>query len=220
MQSDLIDKARESLALPEDYFQGYDDEGITWGQTGIGTTRDSSPRDNAIADGLWDLLTERYANDFRWCGFSHWAHGHGKTIQVRVLKQPGDITEDNITMAFRYLVELAETYDIFWFESKISQYEHEQTLENIWNEVPAMAAVPRDGGAEAIFSWLWDNSVYAGGDDGCWYSQDEITIACFHLGFIDHDYDYEWADWMQGNLDEVEQWLSTNPFESQKESLW
>lgn len=152
---------------------------------------------------------------------SHWACGWADQIMVKILIKvpPVDedsdtpdywteqeleeyFVEDNITDIFKECIEMLqyveEQYPVL-DDSKLSEMEYEGTLKNMHNEWPSWATRYHEEDAE-VFSWLWQHSIYAGGDDSDWYNEEEIGVACIALGFILEDEMEECEEWVESIL--------------------
>lgn len=197
-----VKAAKMCLERPDSYMAAPDEDLETWGRIGMGYNRDSTPMQKAIANAIYDELHESHPDDVCWQGASHWAVGWVEDIKVRILREPGEITEDNLTDVFMKALELSEA-DSCVYEDAITAAEHEQQIENIaqfigsgWTSVPD--SLTTNEAAERVHAWLFENEYYPGGDDNCWYSDDEIQFACHYLGYIDPDplWQEDWLEWL------------------------
>jgi hypothetical protein len=191
--TDYVAKAREALKQPDSYFSSeLEDEGV-WGRIGIGFHRDSTVAQKAVTDAIAGELLDRYGNDFKWIHSSHWAHGWSEELLCRVMKNDAIYPpqyEDELTEAFIYAVDMAESFDISHYETVIVEAEHEETLNNIEHEWPAVLTGHSEEDINAVWRWLIEHDIEPGGDDGTWYSRDEIALAGFHLNL----WDMAWAE--------------------------
>ena len=99
---DLPKYASQALQKPEDFgYWGHDDMFVTWGFTGIDRNNASDLLERSNFKIISNKLMEKYPEDFRIETYNHWAVSSVDRLVCRILKNPGDITEDNITNAFR-----------------------------------------------------------------------------------------------------------------------
>lgn len=119
---DVVEQAKAALEYPSDF--GYFGNDETFYKTSAPTitkTRDSNNRENAAFDIAWETLCEEFPDlapedgkqtkderpgKFYVFGASHWAVGWIEQIVVPVLKEPGEITADNIHPAFEKALDL------------------------------------------------------------------------------------------------------------------
>lgn len=121
---DITEQAKAALEYPSDF--GYFGSDETMWKTSAPTitkTRDSSNRENAAFDIAWEILCEEFPDlapegedksqtkderpgKFYVFGASHWAVGWIEQIVVPVLKEPGEVTADNIHPAFERALDI------------------------------------------------------------------------------------------------------------------
>jgi hypothetical protein len=198
----IEEKATEALG------QRYD--GI-WGNPGVdedgfapitGANRDSG----IIAKSNWEAVLEFMEQNFDkepkanlWFieSATHWGWGHQVTLMVKVLiDNDGEVEYDNITDAFKGLCELLDGLTQYPLLDEDAYHEMiaNATLGNIRNEMTADINQDDPECYSKIWKWLTDAGVEAGGDDGTWYSRDEIWDAAFHLNLLDMEW-VELEDW-------------------------
>jgi hypothetical protein len=208
----IIEKAKMALKLPDDYFSGEGEDTETWGRIGVSFNRDSSPAGKAIALEIFRIIEAEHPDDICWSDATHWLVGWVSEIKVRVLEEPGEVTLDNITDVFNFAVELAEEDN--GFEDVVMEAEHEATINNIENVVgSSWTRIPDEMGshdaAENVYRWLLQNDYWPGGDDNCWYDNDEIYLACHYLGYVETSDIWmdDYVEWMDDNI--TEEFLQT-----------
>ncbi len=201
--------AREAMTQPSDSAFYADDMFETHGFSGFSQTRDSSLREISNYDYVLEHFEVHYEKDDKWyvCHCSHWLVGWVDHLVVRILKnQEVGFVEDNITDIFKECIELLQALENYPVldESKLSEMEYNATLTNMSYELPNWTSVGEEEKTE-IFSWLWSQDVYPEGDDSDWFSELELGVACFALGFIDDNYAEELYDWLVAREDN--EWL-------------
>jgi hypothetical protein len=99
--NDLPKYASQALQKPEDFgYWGDDDMFVTWGFTGIDVNDASDLLERSNFKVISNKLMEMYPGDFRIETYKHWAVNSVDRLVCRILKEPGDITDQNITKAF------------------------------------------------------------------------------------------------------------------------
>lgn len=216
--------AEEALERPSDFgWFGRDEMFVTWGWSGLSRHRDSNLIDISNWEVSLELLkeeAEKQGWEYEVIGMSHWAVGHADSVIVPVLRPDfpveedsyygarrlKDIEEEDITDIFKWIMtELIEPlcqYPVL-DEMHLSDLEYEASIENIKNEMPYWCDVS-DEELSDLYGWLTDNIGYNDDGNGCWYSREQITEACWNLGFMTTDED----DFMEAleHIDEDEQY--------------
>jgi len=99
--NDLPKYASQALQKPKDFgYWGDDDMFVTWGFTGIDVNDASDLLERSNFKVISNKLMEMYPGDFRIETYKHWAVNSVDRLVCRILKEPGDITDQNITRAF------------------------------------------------------------------------------------------------------------------------
>ena len=101
MNFSIVEMAEKALTKPDDFgYWGPKDMFVTWGFTGHHLTGMSTILDKANFKVIRDDLMQEFPNNFRIENYTHWAAGYVDQLVCRVLKEPGEVTEENITEAF------------------------------------------------------------------------------------------------------------------------
>lgn len=197
--TDHVEAAKSALKRPSDYgYYGDLDMFNTWGFV-KGMHRDSDLLELSNFD-VWVKEMEEFdeeAEQWNIVGSSHWAVGWTRTIAVQVLKEEGEVTEENITDIFRLAVELKESEEHYAIldEDDFSMREYDAVLDSIRQEAPSFIK-QEEGWEGEIYSWLTDKGNYAEPPD-YWYDETSIVEAAYDLGMIDPEYEDEWKEWFE-----------------------
>jgi hypothetical protein len=157
------------------------------------------------------------ASDYHIVHASHWAVGHCSELLVRVLVRNDEdmddeevFDEDNITAIFKDMMDIVHVltcdYPIF-NETVFSRMEYEEILDNIKWQSPNWSA---DVNADEVYDWLREHDFepenHAGGRGlapGESFTDREVELACYKLGFVDTDYQEEVDEWASQNADMI-----------------
>lgn len=213
----LIKCATDGLQKPDDFgYWGSEDMFETWGYCGIDKNRDSGLLDISNFECISNQLLIEFPNDFRIETYNHWAVGSLTRMVCRILHHKGEITDKNITDAFKkamkYLDDLSD-YSV-WNEYDFLERQYELSIEqlpysnatNIVDQSSSSWVIDiinemRDKGYD------WDPEI--GEPDG-----DEILMAAYKLKLWSAEYDIEWFAWADKNK------VPRPPFDLESISYW
>lgn len=135
----MLEEAKASLEHPPDFaYYGDLHESEGWGRA-FGQHRDS----DALQRSNWFIIStdlkNRFPDDIHEESANHWAVGWVETLRVKVLIDPEkEITEDNITDAFKAVLEWKyklEDYPVA-DEEHWTELEHEEMVNYLNDEIP------------------------------------------------------------------------------------
>jgi hypothetical protein len=111
----IVELAKMALEKPEDFgWWGNEEMFISWGWAGIDKSNASDALELSNFEVVSNDLLEKFPKDFELVGLGHWVVGHADRFIVRILNDSNsEITEDNITDAFKYAME---------WKSKLDEY--------------------------------------------------------------------------------------------------
>lgn len=192
--------AKDALEKPQDFgYWGNDSMFITWGFCGIDKNRDSKILEQSNFEVITRSLMREFPNDFDIERYNHWAVGWVERLTVKVLKSPGEITEENITEAFKKAM---------WWKDELNDYpcaseDHYEDL-RYENELEFIQELPKEF-IEKIdldaTDWadriLWElRNVCEIDIDADIYPKDSyIYQAIFDLNIIKKDEDDSYNSW-------------------------
>jgi hypothetical protein len=106
---DIAYYAKQALEKPSDFsYWGSGKMFVTWGFSGIGKTSMSDVMDLSNFEVISSSLISEFPHNFRIETYSHWAVGQATQLTCKVLHRKGEITDNNITDAFRKVMEWHE----------------------------------------------------------------------------------------------------------------
>lgn len=201
-----VELAKQSLVKP-DYFGywGNDDMFITWGFVGIDRTRDSNILEISNFEVITKDLMEKYPDDFRIENYGHWLSGWVDRLCCRVLKNKGEINQENITEAFRAAMEWHKKLSDYPVasENDYSEREYEAAIEFIQdlpNSILDLVDPSIDGWAEKIFHELVHNMDIDFIPDGYSYpTDDDFITAIYNMQLWDINSAEQWNEWTDRN---------------------
>lgn len=196
----LIRCAKDALEKPEDFgYWGNDQMFNTWGFCGIDKNRDSKIFEESNFEVLTRNLTREFPNDFDVERYNHWLVGWVERLTVKVLKNPGEITEENITDAFKKAM---------WWKDQLNDYpfvaeDHYEDLRyqyelNFVEELPDQFTEKINlDSTEWADRILWELRDHGSIDiDADIYPNDlEVYEAIFELDIIKRDEDDSYNSW-------------------------
>jgi hypothetical protein len=196
----LIRCAKDALEKPEDFgYWGNDQMFNTWGFCGIDKNRDSKILEESNFEVLTRNLTREFPNDFDVERYNHWLVGWVERLTVKVLKNPGEITEENITDAFKKAM---------WWKDQLNDYpfvaeDHYEDLRyqyelNFVEELPDQFTEKINlDSTEWADRILWELRDHGSIDiDADIYPNDsEVYEAIFELDIIKRDEDDSYNSW-------------------------
>jgi hypothetical protein len=194
--------AKSALEKPKDFgYWGSYDLFNTWGFTGIDQTRDSSILDKSNFKVISDELIKMYPNDFGIETFTHWACGSIDRLVCRILKSPGDITEENISLCFylamdwhRQLSDYPVADDDYYHERL--HIEAIDCIEEMADYLLLVTNREEDGWAEKIHYTLTNDMDFQFDIDAEQYPDDDKMLeAILKSGLCNPERWGEWYEW-------------------------
>lgn len=213
----LIKCATDGLQKPSDFgYWGPEDMFETWGFCGIDKNRDSSILDISNFECISKELTTQFPNDFRIETYNHWAVGSVTRMVCRILHHKGEITDKNITDAFKkamkWLDDLAD-YPVANEEDYFDK-QHQRRIEDLsYSDVVKMINKSSTNWSADIVCKMYENGIY-------WEAEeenpidDEILMAAYELKLWNAEYHQEWFDWADKNK------VPRPPFDLESISYW
>lgn len=202
----ITELAKQSLKKPDDFgYWGNEEMFTTWGFTGIDRTRDSTILDISNFEVITKDLIEKYPNDFRIENYGHWLCGWVDRLCCRVIKNQGEINEENITKAFHAAMEWHEKLSDYPVasENDYSEREYEAAIEFIQdlpNSILDLVDPSIDGWSEKIFHELVHNmDVDFIPDSESYPTDDELITAIYNMQLWDINSIDEWNEWTDRN---------------------
>lgn len=199
---DLVKLARQSLERPE-YFihHGNNEMFKTWGFAGIDKSRDSSILEKSNFDVITKELIKKYPNDFEIEGYSHWACGHIDRLICRVLKENYGPSENNITEAFKELIEWHKELNEYPIADDSEYYsliteECIDIIENMDDHLLLMIDKSNDGWSEKIYHTLVSVLDFEFNPDYDQHPTDDIILEAVLLSSLCNQERWgEWYEW-------------------------
>ena len=204
----LVEKAEECLTRPDDFgWFGGDEMFVTWSFAGINWTKNS---DDVLNESNFHVISkdlmERFPDDFDIVGTNHWAVGSLDQLRVRVLKNEGEVVYDNLTDAFKALMEWHEWLMDYTIADESDFYDREYIAETkdlafrLQYHEPLKYVIHVDGDYEELAGDLiYQINQY----DYCSYaepaSDEQLLEAAFELGFCKFDEAEFWNEWAENN---------------------
>jgi len=106
---DITYYAKQALEKPSDFgYWGSEDMFVTWGFSGINKTSMSEAMELSNFEVISNSLISEFPIYFKIETYSHWAAGQATQLVCKVLHRKGEITDDNITDAFKKVMEWHE----------------------------------------------------------------------------------------------------------------
>jgi len=208
----LVEKAEQCLERPDDFgWFGGDEMFVTWSFAGINWTKNSG---DILNESNFHVISkdlmERYPDDFDIVGTNHWAVGSLDQLRVRVLKNEGEVVYDNLTDAFKALMEWHDTLQDYPIADESDFYDREYEAEvkdvayRLKYDEPLKYVIHVAGDHEELASDLvYQVNQY----DYCSYaepaSDDQLLEAAFELGLCKFEESEFWNDWAYENKREI-----------------
>jgi hypothetical protein len=213
----LIKCATDALKKPEDFgYWGPEDTFITWGFCGIDENRDSGCLGKSNFHTVSQDLINRFPEDFRIESYRHWLVGQVTRLVCRVLHHEGEITDGNITEAFKAAMEWQDKLSDYPVadEDHYSQLQDELRLEEVKRHSMAkMAVTDDDDWAESVLSNIYDDGIYWDPDiEGI--DDESMLIGIYKAHLWSPEYPEEWFDFADRNE------LERPPFTTESISRW
>jgi hypothetical protein len=206
----LVELAEQALTKPEDFgWWGREEMFNTWGWAGIDKNNSSNVLDECNFDVIVKDLASRYPDDFDVVGLKHWAVGHVDRLTVRILNEPGDIAEDNISEPFKECIEWLISLDEYPVadDAQFDDYCWVYALDNITDFMPSEIYIKdsKQDTAALILNEMVE--AYDGTYDGLDYqtlalenmsvSDDAIRYVAYDLGLCAADERDYWDEWVE-----------------------
>lgn len=208
----LVKKAVECLKRPDDFgWFGDDDMFVTWGFAGINLLKNS---DDILNESNFHVITEdligSFPDDFDIVGVKHWVVGSVDQLRVRVLKSEGKVEYDNLTEAFKGLMEWHEQLMDYPIadENDFSEREFDAEVKDLaWrlqydSNLKYMIHVADD------YEVLASDLIYQINQyDYCSYSEpasdEQVLEAAFELAICKFDEAEFWNEWAANNKKQI-----------------
>lgn len=201
----LVELAGQALTRPDDFgWWGKEEMFNTWGWSGIDVNNSSNVLDECNFRVICDDLLSKYPDDFEIVGLKHWAVGHVDRLTVRILDKPGDVTEDNITPAFREAIEWLISLDEYPIadEMKFDEACYEYVFNYLVQDIPSDVYIKNSKEETAALILEELNSSYDDLDytelamGGSSISDNAIRYAAYDLGLCSIEYRDVWDEWI------------------------
>lgn len=197
--NDLPKYASQALQKPEDFgYWGSDDMFVTWGFTGIDVNDASDLLERSNFKVISNKLMEMYPGDFRIETYNHWAVNSVDRLVCRILKEPGDITDQNITRAFYAAMKwhnelheypIADEYDYLEME----YLEAINTLHELPDYLKSMIDLDNSDWVVLLYQELSSNMGIDIIIDS--YDDNKILEAILNSGLCNSERWGEWFEW-------------------------
>jgi len=208
----LVEKAEECLTRPDDFgWFGGDEMFVTWSFAGINWTKNS---DDVLNESNFHVISkdlmERFPDDFDIVGTNHWAVGSLDQLRVRVLKHEGEVDYQNLTEAFKALMEWHEWLMDYPIADESDFYDREYIGEvkdlayRLQYDEPLKYVIHVAGDYEELAGDLiYQINQY----DHCSYaepaSDDQLLEAAFELNYCKFEESEFWNAWAYENKREI-----------------
>jgi len=204
----LVEKAKDCLKRPDDFgWFGGDEMFVTWSFSGINVAVNS---DDIVQESNFHVISKdlmgRFPDDFDIVGTKHWAVGPLDQLRVRVLKSEGKVEYDNLTDAFKALMEwhdALETYpvaDDLDYSERESEAEIKDVAWRLQYTEPLKYLIHVAGDHEELAG---DLICQINQYDYCSYaepaSDEQLLEAAFELGLCLFDESEYWNEWAESN---------------------
>jgi hypothetical protein len=192
--------AAQALQKPEDFgYWGDEDMFKTWGFTGIDKTDASDLLEISNFEVISKDLIERYPHYFRIETYKHWAVNSVDRLVCRILKDDGDIVEENITNAFIAAMTWHNELDEYSIadEDHYLEMEHVAMIDminNIEDYLKNMVDLAKENWAEELYYELSNNmgvELY----NGVYIEDNKILEAILNSNLCNPERWGEWNEW-------------------------
>lgn len=204
----ILKNAKSSITKPDDFgYWGSEDMFKTWGFAGFDYYKGCKVLEKSNFKFISDDLMKRFPDDFRIETYRHWVVGHIDRLVCRVLHSDSEITEQNITDAFRAAMEWQDNLGEYPVadEGHYSDMQYEYALEMItfWSEINPRIIYKDNLNLESWQSRIYEKLVrmecYFDGDGEMSPSDDEFMTAIYELGLCNAEGMEEWYEWCDNN---------------------
>lgn len=201
--NELPKYAAQALQKPEDFgYWGYDDMFLTWGFTGIDKNDASDLLEQSNFEVISKQLMEEYPDDFRIETYKHWAVNSVDRLVCRILKEPGEIVNLNITDAFRTAMDWHNELDNYAIadEEHYLKMEFDYAIELIKDmdsDLLQLINTESEDWAEDIYYQLTMNMGVDIVNE--YVKNDDIVMAIYTMQLWNLDAIEEWNEWTDRN---------------------
>jgi hypothetical protein len=204
----IVAMAKEWLKRPDDFgWYGGDEMFVTWSFAGINVVVNG---DDIVAESNFHVISkdlmDRFPDDFDIVGVKHWAVGSLDKLRVRVLKSDGIVAFENVTDAFKALMEWHDALqdypvaDDFDFSEREFEAEIKDLAWRLQHTEPLKYLIHVAGDHEELAG---DLIYQINQSDYCSYaepaSDEQLLEAAFELGLCLFDEVEYWNEWAESN---------------------
>lgn len=213
----LIKCATDGLTKPSDFgYWGPEDMFETWGFCGIDKNRDSNIMDISNFECISNELMEKFPGHFRIETYNHWAVGSVTRLVCKILHHKGEITNENITDAFKKVMEYLDDLSDYpiWNESDYYERQYERSIQDLhYSDAVKIVDKSTSNWAVDIVSKMYDNGIYWDVETED-VSDNDVLMAAYELKLWNAEYHQEWFDWADKNN------VPRPPFDLESISYW
>lgn len=209
--------ASMALEKPEDFgYWGSEDMFKTWGFSGIDNSHQSFLEESNF-EVISKQLMAKYPDDFRIESYKHWLVGQVDRLVCRILIDGNEVTNANITKAFRAAMDWHEKLSDYPVadEDHYSNMEYQAMLDNfvcMSNDILFMTNLEQPDWQEKLFHELQMNmDVELSVDAGAFPKDDEVKMALYNLQLWNPNAVEEWNEWTDQNGLERIPFVKENP---------
>lgn len=204
----ILQVAKISITKPDDFgYWGSEKMFKTWGFAGFDYYDGCKLLEKSNFEVIRDDLMKRFPGDFEIETYRHWAVGRIHQLTCRVLHKDSEITEENITGAFRAAMEWQDNLSDYPLadEGHYSDLQYEDALETLtfWAENNPKIVYEDNLNLESWQSRVYEKLVlmesYFDADAGILPTDDEIMKAIYELGLCNVEGMEEWYEWCDKN---------------------
>jgi hypothetical protein len=204
----LVEKAEECLTRPDDFgWFGGDEMFVTWSFAGINWTKNS---DDVLNESNFHVISkdlmERFPDDFDIVGTNHWAVGSLDQLRVRVLKHEGEVDYQNLTEAFKALMEWHDALMDYPLADESDYYDRQYIAEikdlayRLEYDEPLKYVIHVAGDYEELAGDLiYQINQYDYSSNTEPASDKQLLEAAFELGLCKFDEAEFWNEWAENN---------------------
>ena len=203
-QYTIQELAKQALAKPQDFgYWGSDDMFKTWGFTGIDKTGISDTLEKCNFEVITKELMEFYPNDFRIETYNHWACGYVDRLVCRILDEPDNFDEFNITWAFKAVIEWHEKLNDYpianeYIYDDMRIKEVIESLEDMADYLLNLIDTNKEYWSADLYNQLCYNFGYDVYLDTN-IQDDDIRLAIYQLQLWNENAINEWTEWTDRN---------------------
>jgi hypothetical protein len=213
----IEDLATQALTKPEDFgYWGNEDMFKTWGFTGIDQNRDSGLIAKSNYKAITSDLIKRYPEDFEIEQYSHWLCGWVDRLTCRILKNEGEVSEDNITEAFKKVIEWHEQLSDYPIADESNYYNivYEAAIDEIYDMDEHLQEMVdkeiRSDWADCIYVALANNGFHYDPEENS-PNEEDILYAIHTAQLWNKNKVEEWKEFIDRNNLEMFSYIVENP---------